>query len=207
VKQKFAWKIGLIVTVLAAVLFLFGKRSPFFRNDSTAKLNPPRKFSATDFLHVFPAKVGGKLKEIPEFVETVKLLERNPTKGHYLVFMFTDICMNCSGGKIIEIIQQIEQLNQEKGEHYRILVIMHDSFSPNDIANMSDQVRINSMIVSADPLLAAEWNRLLGKYPVHNGFNSIVLLINKDFVIEKMAFPLCKCLDAFLAELQLKFWE
>lgn len=134
------------------------------------KLISNKKSSVLDFINP-----GENIKDLQGFKHIYEITEKEREYDYFIISMFTNICMGCPSGWIVN---ELKKLHELFGHSMYFLIILSDDFNENDIDNLKTILKIKLPVIKADEILLKKWNQLnteLGK----SRPNNIVFLLNK----------------------------
>lgn len=109
-----------------------------------------------------------------------KYLEDEQDYDYHLVAMFSDICIGCLNGLIID---ELKKAHTKLSKSISFLIIVPDKYTDNEIVNMKTALKISIKMTRADRPLSEAWTLLIENHDEGIGKNIIFMMDNKGVVI------------------------
>lgn len=124
-----------------------------------------------------------------EILSNIAWIIRKENREICILSFFNKICDTCSGGRLIE---RMNELYSQKGNKILILSIISDKYNKEDVEKLRQQMDIKYQILNADGLLSQTWNRLIEEY-CDNELTDLIFIIDKEGEILRYADRNCNC--------------
>jgi len=152
-------------------------------NDTMALL---RRFNGNKELSLFNyIKSGKNIKDLVGFKYISETIKKERDYNYFLISMFTNICMDCPSGRLID---QLKKSYELLNNSIFYLAVLSSNYEDNDIDNLKTLLKIKFPVVKADDNLLKKWNELtLGAKESKK--SNIVFLLNNIGEIIKVIEP------------------
>lgn len=125
---------------------------------------------------------GSKIDEINWLEQLKHIINKGNKYEFYIVSIFTDICMSCESGILINKLKKLYEINKN---NICFISIVDQSFNDNDIENMKNNLGIKYQIIRAERKLSDKWNNLKKNYQ-EKYLDFIIFVLNKEKTIVKI---------------------